>query len=84
MLRSGRLACASGGYALHIALRDAGLEHGEAVLSKAFTLAPVAGAIDNAGGRPLLVEIDDDYRVDLAHLENLMRESGARFNIVTG
>ena len=73
------LACASGGYALHIALRAAGLQPGEAVLSNAFTLAPVPGAIHNAGGRPLLVEIDADYCVDLAHLEKLMRESGARF-----
>jgi dTDP-4-amino-4,6-dideoxygalactose transaminase len=77
------LACASGGYALHIALRAAGLERGEAVLSNAFTLAPVPGAIDNAGGRPLLVEIDDDYCVDLAHLERLMRNSGARFFVIS-
>ncbi len=35
------LACASGGYALHIALKDAGLQSGNAVLTNAFTLAPV-------------------------------------------
>jgi dTDP-4-amino-4,6-dideoxygalactose transaminase len=77
------LACASGGYALHIALRAAGLERGEAVLSNAFTLAPVPGAIDNAGGRPLLVEIDEDFCVDLAHLERLMRNSGSRFFVLS-
>jgi len=77
------LACASGGYALHIALRAAGLEPGETVLSNAFTLAPVPGAIDNAGGRPLLVEIDDDYCVDLAHLESQMRQSRARFFMIS-
>ena len=73
------LACASGGYALHVALTAAGLENGDTVLTNGFTLAPVPGAIDNAGGRPLLVEIDENYCVDLAHLERLMASSGARF-----
>ena len=73
------LACSSGGYALHIALRAAGLKPGEPVLSNAFTLAPVPGAIDNAGGRPVLVEIGPDYCVDLAHLEQMMQRSKARF-----
>ena len=73
------LACTSGGYALHIALKAAGIRPGEPVLSNAFTLAPVPGAIDNAGGKPLLVEIDDNYCVDLAHLEKQMQISGARF-----
>ena len=73
------LACTSGGYALHIALKAAGLRPGEAVLSNAFTLAPVPGAIDNAGGKPVLVEIDRNYCVDLDHLEQQMQRSGARF-----
>ena len=55
------LACTSGGYALHIALKAAGIEAGDAVLCNAFTLAPVPGAIDNAGGKPVLVEIDRNY-----------------------
>jgi len=73
------LACTSGGYALHIALKAAGIKAGEPVLSNAFTLAPVPGAIDNAGGKPVLVEIDANYCVDLDHLEAQMRHSGARF-----
>jgi dTDP-4-amino-4,6-dideoxygalactose transaminase len=73
------LACTSGGYALHIALKAAGIKAGEPVLSNAFTLAPVPGAIDNAGGKPVLVEIDANYCVDLDHLETQMRQSGARF-----
>ncbi len=77
------LACTSGGYALHVALRAAGLRRGEAVLTNAFTLAPVPGAIDNAGGKPLLVEIDRDYCVDLDHLETAMRESRARFFLIS-
>ena len=73
------LACTSGGYAMHVALKAAGLRAGEAVLTNAFTLAPVPGAIDNAGGKPVLVEIDTNYCVDLAHLESQMQQSGARF-----
>ena len=38
------VACASGGYALHVALRAAGLEPGDKVLANAWTLAPVPGA----------------------------------------
>ena len=77
------LACASGGYALHIALRAAGIQAGEAVLANAFTLAPVPGAIDNAGGVPVLVEIDENYNVDLNHLERMMIESGAGYFIIS-
>lgn len=73
------LACASGGYALHIALKAAGIQSGEAVLTNGFTLAPVPGAIDNAGGKPVLVEIDENYCVDLNHLEQMMQSSKARF-----
>ncbi len=73
------LACASGGYALHIALRAAGLKPGDKVLSNAFTLAPVPGAIHNAGGVPVLVETGEDYTVDCGHLRELAAQSGARF-----
>ena len=73
------LACTSGGYSLHVALKAAGIQPDEPVLSNAFTLAPVPGAIDNAGGKPVLVEIDRNYCVDLAHLETMMQQSKARF-----
>jgi len=73
------LACTSGGYSLHVALKAAGIQSGEPVLSNAFTLAPVPGAIDNAGGKPVLVEIDRNYCVDLSHLETMMQQSKARF-----
>ena len=73
------LACASGGYAMHIALKAAGIEPGEAVLTNAFTLAPVPGAINNAGGQAVLVEIDENYCVDLDHLEQMMKSTKSRF-----
>ncbi len=77
------LACTSGGYSLHIALKASGIQSGEPVLSNAFTLAPVPGAIDNAGGKPVLVEIDRNYCVDLAHLETMMQQSKARFFMIS-
>ncbi|MFK7967275.1 MAG: DegT/DnrJ/EryC1/StrS family aminotransferase [Burkholderiaceae bacterium] len=72
------LACTSGGYALHIALRSVGLLPGEPVLCNAYTLSPVPGAIHNAGGRVVLVDIDDDSRIDLNDLDAAASESGAR------
>lgn len=77
------LACTSGGYSLHIALKALGIKPGEPVLSNAFTLAPVPGAIDNAGGKPILVEIDRNYCVDLTHLESMMRQSKARIFMIS-
>jgi len=77
------LACASGGYALHIALKAAGLKTGDKVLTNAFTLAPVPGAIHNAGGVPILVEIDSNYCVDLNHLEKMMIETESRFFMIS-
>ncbi len=77
------LACASGGYALHVALKAAGLQPGEKVLTNAFTLAPVPGAINNAGGVPLLVEIDRNYCVDLVHLESLMQSEAPRYFMIS-
>lgn len=63
------LACASGGAALRIALRAAGIGPGDTVLTNAFTLAPVPGAIVAVGARPVLVEIDENLCLDLDDLE---------------
>ncbi|MCZ2721779.1 aminotransferase class I/II-fold pyridoxal phosphate-dependent enzyme [Marinomonas sp. 15G1-11] len=73
------LACSSGGYALHIAMRAAGLQAGEKVLCNAFTLAPVPGAIHNSGGVPVLVDVAEDYCIDLDDLEAKAAESGAKY-----
>ena len=73
------LACSSGGYALHVALRAAGLQPGEKVLANAYTLAPVPGAIHNAGGVPVFVEIDEHWHIDPGDLRRKVKVSGARF-----
>jgi dTDP-4-amino-4,6-dideoxygalactose transaminase len=62
------LAVASGGYAMATALRAAGVGHGVPVLSNAFTLAPVPGAIASVGGVPVFVEVTDDLTIDLDDL----------------
>lgn len=72
------LAVASGGYALGCALRALGLRAGEPVLTNAFTLAPVPGAIAAAGGRPVFVETTEDLVIDFDHLARRAAETGAR------
>jgi dTDP-4-amino-4,6-dideoxygalactose transaminase len=73
------LAVASGGYAMACALRAAGAKPGEPVLTNAFTLAPVPGAIANAGCVPVFVDVTDALVIDLDHLERQITASGARF-----
>ena len=77
------LACTSGGYALFLALLAYGVKPGDAVLTNAYTLAPVPGAIAHAGGRPVFVECDDDTVIDLADLEVKIKQSGARVLMVS-
>ncbi|MCR9274531.1 MULTISPECIES: DegT/DnrJ/EryC1/StrS family aminotransferase [Mameliella] len=63
------LAVASGGYALGCALRAVGVQPGEPVLTNAFTLAPVPGAIAGAGAVPVYVGVTEDLVIDLDDLE---------------
>jgi dTDP-4-amino-4,6-dideoxygalactose transaminase len=72
------LAVASGGYAMATALRALQVAPGEPVLSNAFTLAPVPGAIASIGARPVFVEVTEDLTIDLAHLDAQARATGAR------
>ncbi|GIT92884.1 aminotransferase DegT [Jannaschia pagri] len=62
------LAVASGGYAMGCALRALGVQPGDGVLTNAFTLAPVPGAIAAVGARPVLVEVTEDLVLDLEDL----------------
>lgn len=62
------LAVASGGYAMATALRAVGVVAGDRVLSNAFTLAPVPGAIASLGAHPVFVDVTDDLTIDLDDL----------------
>lgn len=72
------LAVASGGYALGCALRAIGVKAGDAVLTNAFTLAPVPGAIAALGARPVFVEVTEDLVLDFADLEAKAQATGAK------
>ncbi|MBN9888021.1 DegT/DnrJ/EryC1/StrS family aminotransferase [Salipiger abyssi] len=62
------LAVASGGYALGCALRAVGVQPGDRVLTNAFTLAPVPGAIASVGAEPVFVGVTEDLVIDLGDL----------------
>ncbi|GLS87267.1 aminotransferase DegT [Cypionkella aquatica] len=72
------LAVASGGYALGCALRAVGVVAGDAVLTNAFTLAPVPGSIASVGARPVFVEITDQLVLDFDDLAAKAVSSGAK------
>jgi len=71
------LAVASGGYALTAALKAVECQRDEPVLTNAFTLSPVPGAITAAGGRAILVEVTDNLVIDLEDLQKKIASSGA-------
>ncbi|MEO0357329.1 MAG: aminotransferase class I/II-fold pyridoxal phosphate-dependent enzyme [Pseudomonadota bacterium] len=62
------LAVASGGYALATSLRAVGVKPGDKVLTNAFTLAPVPGAIASVGAVPVFVGVTDGLVIDLDDL----------------
>ncbi|WP_170598409.1 DegT/DnrJ/EryC1/StrS family aminotransferase [Ruegeria arenilitoris] len=62
------LAVSSGGYALATALRAVGVQPGDAVLTNAFTLAPVPGAIASVNARPVFVGVTEGLTIDLDDL----------------
>lgn len=63
------LAVASGGYAMTTALRACGVGHGDKVLTNAFTLAPVPGAIAAVGAVPVFVGTTADLVIDFDDLQ---------------
>jgi dTDP-4-amino-4,6-dideoxygalactose transaminase len=72
------VAMNSCGSTMFVALKAAGVMPGDAVLSNCFTLAPVPGAIAHVGAKPVLVDVTDDFTIDLDDLEHKAATSGAR------
>ncbi|MDG2339697.1 MAG: DegT/DnrJ/EryC1/StrS family aminotransferase [Paracoccaceae bacterium] len=62
------LAVASGGYAMATALRALGVKPNDNVLTNAFTLAPVPGAIASVGAVPVFVGVTEQLTIDLDDL----------------
>jgi dTDP-4-amino-4,6-dideoxygalactose transaminase len=77
------LGLSSCGSSIHVALKSVGVVSGDKVLCNAFTLAPVPGAIENAGAVPVFVEITEDYLTDLEDLETKARQSGAKYFLLS-
>ncbi len=72
------LATTSGGTAMQIAMRAIGVKQGDAVLTNAFTLAPVPGAISAAGADPVFVETNENLTIDLDDVDLKFATSGAK------
>jgi dTDP-4-amino-4,6-dideoxygalactose transaminase len=72
------LATASGGAAIQIALRTVGVKPSDKVLTNAFTLAPVPGAIAAIGADPIFVETTEDLIIDLDDLNAKLTDTGAK------
>lgn len=77
------LALASGGQAIQLALRAAGVGAGDTVLTNAFTLAPVPGAIRAVGAAPLLVDVTEDLLIDLDDLRVKLASASPRFLLLS-
>jgi dTDP-4-amino-4,6-dideoxygalactose transaminase len=77
------VALSSCGSSLYVALKCAGVKSGDVVLSNAFTLAPVPGAIEHAGAKPVFVECGQDFCVDLDDLERQAAATRARYFLMS-
>lgn len=60
----------SGYDALHISLRAAGIGAGDEVIVPAHTFVATCSAVVNAGATPVLVDVADDFNIDVAKVED--------------
>jgi len=73
------MACNSGGCGLFLALKALGVGDGDKVLTNAWTLPPVPGAVVHAGASPVFVATDPiTLQIDMDDLERKVEESGAK------
>ena len=77
------LGVSSCGSSIYVALKSVGVKPGDQVLCNAFTLAPVPGAIENAGAIPVFVEITNNYLTDLEDLKQKAIHSGASYFLLS-
>lgn len=69
------IGCASGTDALLLSLKALDLKPGEEVITTTFTFFATAGAIHNAGGRPVFVDIDPEtFNFDLDQVEKAITQ----------
>ena len=77
------VAMSSCGATMFVALKSLGIGPGDKVLTSAFTLAPVPGAIVHAGAQPVLVDTTANCTTDLADLEHKAATAGAKAFLVS-
>ena len=77
------VAMSSCGATMFVALKALGVQPGDKVLTSAFTLAPVPGAIAHAGAAPVLVETTATYTTDLDDLAHKAATSGAKVFLIS-
>ena len=66
------VAVGSGTDALLISLKCLGIKQGDEVITAANTAIPTISAIRSAGAIPKLVDIGDDYLVDISQVKKLI------------
>lgn len=59
----------SGYDALHLSLRAAGIGPGDEVIVPAHTFVATASAVVNVGATPVLVDVTDDFNIDVRRIE---------------
>lgn len=64
----------SGTDALFLSLVAAGVRPGDEVITSANTFVATAGAIVQAGARPVFVDVDDDLNIDPSSIENAITQ----------
>lgn len=72
------VAVNSGGSAIYIALKAAGIMPNEVVALNVFTLAPVPGALENSGAEITLLEVDKNLTLSTNELEERLQYCGAK------
>lgn len=77
------IAVNSGGSAIFLALKAAGVQPGDKVLLNAFTLAPVPGAIEHLYAESVLVEINERLTMDPHDLRTKAEASGAKYLLMS-
>ena len=72
------VAVNSGGSAIYIALKAAGIMPNEVVALNVFTLAPVPGALENSGAEITLLDVDENLTLNASELEEKLQFCGAK------